>query len=58
MTSMSIRAYSTSRRADRKSIRRAIAAGVIVLDEEGRIDSNQADRAWASTRRASRLGQY
>ncbi len=58
MPSMSIRAYSASRAADRKSIRRKIADGTIVLDKNGRIDPEQADAAWASTRRASRMGQY
>jgi hypothetical protein len=39
-------------------IRRAIDAGLIVLDAEGQIDEGQADAAWGSTRRASRLGQH
>lgn len=55
---MSIRAYAESRRADRAAIRRKIREGVIRLDGNGRIDPDQADTAWASTRRASRLGQH
>jgi len=55
---MSIRAYAASRHADRTVIRRKIREGVIALDGNGQIDPDQADRAWASTRRASRMGQH
>lgn len=58
MASMSIRGYAAARAVDRKTIRAKIREGVIVLDAAGRIDSEQADAAWASTRRASRLGQH
>jgi hypothetical protein len=54
---MSITAYAASRSADRQSIRRAIAAGVIQL-VDGRVDPAQADASWGVARRASRLGQY
>ncbi|SEP47898.1 hypothetical protein SAMN02990966_06928 [Rhodospirillales bacterium URHD0017] len=53
---MSIRAYSATRGADRTTIRRKIAEGVIQLDSDGLIDEQQADSAWAITRRASRMG--
>jgi hypothetical protein len=55
---MSIRAYAAARHADPKSIRRGIADGIVVRDANGQIDPEQADRAWASARRASRLGQH
>jgi hypothetical protein len=54
---VSITAYAASRNADRQAIRRAINNGVITL-VDGRIDPDQADAAWASTRRASRLGHH
>jgi hypothetical protein len=55
---MSVKGYARSVGADPKSIRRAIAAGIIRRDADGLIDPDQADSAWASTRRASRLGQH
>jgi hypothetical protein len=58
MPSMPLKAYARSRHADPKSIRRAIAAGLTQRDAEGLIDPEQADSAWASTRRASRMGQH
>jgi hypothetical protein len=50
--------YARSRGADPKAIRRAIDAGIIQRDGDGRIDPTQADAAWASTRRASRMAQH
>jgi hypothetical protein len=40
---MSLKGYARSRGADPKSIRRAIAAGVITRDADGLIDPEQAD---------------
>jgi hypothetical protein len=57
MGTMSIRAYAREAGADERAIRRAIESGIIELDDQGRVDPVQADRAWRSTRRASRLGQ-
>jgi hypothetical protein len=56
MVAMSLRGYARARGADEHAIRRAVADGIIALDAEGKIDPHQADQAWASTRRASRLG--
>jgi hypothetical protein len=56
MVRMSLRGYARARGADEHAIRRAVADGIIALDAEGKIDPDQADAAWASTRRASRLG--
>src|SRR5215471_18728545 len=56
--SMSIKGYARLRGVDPKAIRRAIATGVITVDGNGKLDVAQADRAWASTRRASRMGRY
>ena len=56
MVAMSLRGYARARGADEHAIRRAVADGIIALDAEGKIDPDQADAAWASTRRASRLG--
>ena len=50
---MSQTAYAVARGADRQAVRRAVAAGIIKLDADGRIDPEQADAAWASTLRAS-----
>ena len=55
---MSIKGYARLRGVDPKAIRRAIATGVITVDGNGKLDVAQADRAWASTRRASRMGQH
>jgi hypothetical protein len=55
---MSIKGYARSRHADLKAIRRAIAAGIIKRDADGKIDPEQADSSWGATRRASRLGQH
>jgi hypothetical protein len=55
--SMSIREYSRTRSADRNSVRHAIATGLILIDDDGRIaDPAQADRDWGSIRRAPYLG--
>jgi hypothetical protein len=56
MVAMSLRGYARARGADEHAIRRAVADGIIALDDNGQLDVEQADRAWASTRRASRLG--
>lgn len=55
---MSIRSYDRARDADPKTIRRKVREGVIRRDGAGRINPAQADAAWASTRRASRMGQH
>jgi hypothetical protein len=52
---MSMRSYARSRNADERAVRRAVADGIIHL-VDGRVDPEQADAAWASTRRASRMG--
>lgn len=50
--------YARSRGVDPKAVRRGIAEGVIAVDDNGQIaDVEQADAAWLSTRRGSRLGQ-
>src|SRR4029077_8544366 len=55
--SMSIREYSRTRSADRNSVRHALATGLILIDDDGRIaDPAQADRDWGSIRRAPYLG--
>jgi hypothetical protein len=56
MVAMSLRGYARARGADEHAIRRAVADGIIALDDNGQLNVEQADRAWASTRRASRLG--
>jgi hypothetical protein len=56
MVRMSVRAYARARGADDHAVRRAVAAGIIQRDADGKIDEAQADAAWASVRRASRLG--
>lgn len=58
MATMSIRGYARSRHADPHAIRRAVQAGIIQLDDDGRVDAEEADRAWASTRRSSRLARH
>jgi len=55
---MSLRQYALTRRADRRTLMTKVREGVIQRDANGRIDPEQADAAWASTRRASRLGQH
>ena len=45
---MSVRAYSRARNANRKSVQRAIAAGLIKLDDNGQIDVAQL--YWRSLR--------
>jgi hypothetical protein len=58
MPLMSARSYGRLRGADPRAIRRAISSGVIKRNADGLLDSEEADRSWASTRRASRLAQH
>jgi hypothetical protein len=51
---MTIRGYARSRSASEGTIRYHIRAGVIRLDERGRVDCVQADAAWARRRHQSR----
>src|SRR5580704_6166918 len=55
MPPMSIREYSRTRGADRNSVRHAISTGLIVVDEDGLIDSAQADASWGAVRRSPYL---
>jgi hypothetical protein len=51
--------YARSRHVDPAAVRRGIRDGVIAVDDNGQIaDPEQADAAWLSTRRASRMGQH
>jgi hypothetical protein len=52
---MSIREYSRTRGADRNSVRHAISTGMIMVDDDGLIDSAQADASWGAVRRSPYL---
>ncbi len=55
MPPMSIREYSRTRGADRNSVRHAISTGLIMVDDDGLIDSAQADASWGAVRRSPYL---
>lgn len=49
MASLSIRAYARHRGVTHQAVRKAIAAGRIVVGPDGSIDPEQADRDWAAS---------